>query len=498
MKTKMTMNKTMLLALLLAAALLLSACNLVVKDPVVDAAQVILSVNGEEVDKATFQRYYNNALGRAYEEQSYYAQFAQYGMQVPEVKPQDVLMATLDNTAKDLVLHQKAKELGLDVLNEEQAAAVEAKAQENYADILSQIKDYYFAGTELTGEALDQAIADKAVELELDLAVFQESAKEENLHERLHDYAGRDISVSEEEIQADFDAKAEADATRFAENPASFGDALTQGQAIYAAPAGYRYVQQILVKISDEDDAAIKALEAELSPLKSALDSAQAAWDRAANAWQAQALEQADVDFLVEQYAGLEAADNARIQELLKKEGLSAEESAELDALKAKLPIALALQQAKDALLPKQEEVDAKKAQALSSIRGKADEVYALASAEGADFAALQAEHNEDPGTPEPGYAVSLASTNWVPSFTQASMALTEPGQVGQPQSSDFGWHIIKYISDVQEGPVALDSVRDTIHDQIFHSKQDAVYQALEDEWMAAASIQTYPERMAD
>ncbi len=111
------MKKRVLVSLLLAAALLLSGCSLVVKDQKVDNARVIVQVNDETVNKETFMQYYNAAL----ENQKMMEQlYRNYGMQVPAVSQEDTLNQTVRATVRRLVLEQKAKELGLDILSDEE------------------------------------------------------------------------------------------------------------------------------------------------------------------------------------------------------------------------------------------------------------------------------------------------------------------------------------------------------------------------------------------
>ena len=75
MKSSRFGRKAALTALLLAFTLFLSGCNLIVKDPEVDKKQVILTVNGEEVSKEEFTRYYNNAYERAFQNQQMMQQY---------------------------------------------------------------------------------------------------------------------------------------------------------------------------------------------------------------------------------------------------------------------------------------------------------------------------------------------------------------------------------------------------------------------------------------
>ena len=66
-----SMKKTLLL-LVLALSLVLSGCSLVVKDPAVDARQVILDINGQQVDKQTFVAAYNALYNQEMQMQQLY------------------------------------------------------------------------------------------------------------------------------------------------------------------------------------------------------------------------------------------------------------------------------------------------------------------------------------------------------------------------------------------------------------------------------------------
>ena len=495
MKPSLLTRKTALVALLLAAALILSGCNLVVKDPEVDAKQVILSINGEDVTKAEFTRYYNNAYDRAYEQQM---MMQQYGLPAQPINQDQLLEETLDNTAKDRRLHQKAHELGLDELTEEETAALTEEATAEYQDVLGQVKDYYFAESELEGEELEAAVSKQAADLGLSLDAYIESAKEANLHEKLQEYAGREVTVSDEEIEADFNAKVVQAQADYGTDPAAFGTALTGGQPVYYTPAGYRYVRQILIKLNAEDETAITALEAELSPLTSAVDAAQAEVDRYEGLLNAEEISEEDKAFLAAQSAALSEDEQGQFNDLLALESLDAQAQESLAALKAKTPVYTALAEAQAAVLPKQAELAARQDEAFAAIQARTDEVYGKATAEGADFDALVSEFSEDPGQPAAGYPVSEATTAVVESFTQGAMALESVGDISQPVRSSFGYHILRYAADIPEGPAELETVRTTVHDELLAAKKEAVYQEMEETWLAAADIRKFPERMED
>ncbi|MDD2561507.1 MAG: hypothetical protein PHG11_04210, partial [Eubacteriales bacterium] len=126
MKNKAVSRKILTVSLLMAIVLSLSACNLIVKDPEVDARQVIVSVNGEEVLKDRFTQYYNNAYNQEYAMQQLYQQ---YGMvQQISVDADAVLEDTAAAVARDLVMRQKGKELGLDAFTGSEEAEIQAAA----------------------------------------------------------------------------------------------------------------------------------------------------------------------------------------------------------------------------------------------------------------------------------------------------------------------------------------------------------------------------------
>ncbi len=494
MRLSQTKHKAMLTALLLAGVLLLGGCSLVVKDPEVDARQIILEVNGETVDKARFTQIYNNAYNNAYQEQLMYQQ---YGLiQGINLDPDQILLDTLDATAKDLLLHQKAHDLGLDGLTEEETAAIQEKAQADYDNILVQVKDAFFAQSTLTGEELDAALKAKAEELGFSMEVFVQSGKEQDLHDKLFARFAEGLTITEEELQAEYDARVSEAKTKYEQTPSAYGTDLTGGQPVYYAPAGYRYVKQILVKLTSDDDSDIKALKAELAPLGTALTEAQADADEFKALLQSESLSEADQKYLKEQQAGLSGDEAVRLGKLLALESLEAAEAEELKALQAKVPVYQALAEAQAAYDAKNDELKAKKEAALAAIQPKAEEIHALATAEGANFDDLIKEYNEDTGMPETGYPVSEASTNFVTEFTQPAMKLSSVGEVSQPSASDYGYHIMLYAADIPEGPVTLESVSETIRAELLKSKQEEAYNAGVEEWIAAAVIRKYPERM--
>ena len=89
---------------------------------------------------------------------------------------------------------------------------------------------------------------------------------------------------------------------------------------------------------------------------------------------------------------------------------------------------------------------------------------------------------------------VSADSTNWVTEFRDAAMALENVGDVSEPVRSEYGIHIIKYVSDAVEGRSARLSVRDALETEVLTQKQDEAYTAAVDAWVAEADAKIYKD----
>ena len=142
---------------------------------------------------------------------------------------------------------------------------------------------------------------------------------------------------------------------------------------------------------------------------------------------------------------------------------------------------------------------DAKEA-AYAAIQPTVDEVLEKIAA-GEDFDALIEQYGQDPGmesspAKEDGYPVSADSTNWVAEFRDAAMALENVGDVSEPVRSEYGIHIIKYVSEAAEGEVGLDAVRDALETEVLTQKQDEAYNAAVEAWVEEADAKIYKDRL--
>lgn len=455
------MRKRIFLVILMIAALVLStSCSLIEKDAAVDAQTTIIEVAGQTFTKAEVQTAVDNTL-------SYQAYiYNMYGMSydtTDETHISDAQDSAIQSLIQEAVVKQKATELGFYDFTSDELADIQSTVDSNYDSYISSVKTNYFADTELTGDDLEAAVEAKMAELGYpDKDSMLEDQKDTKAQEKLKASVVKDVAVTDEEIQTEYDTRVEQAKSSYADSLSQFGSDVTNGTTIYYRPAGYRYVKNILRKLSDDDSTKISDLESQITSAQSDLDT---------NTTSIAALPE-------------DASTDTEDQANSRTELTSAK--ADLEAQLADLNTQLA---------------DAKEA-AYAAIQPTVDEIVTKLNA-GEDFDALMEEYGEDTGMQsEPaktdGYPVCEGDTNWVDEFTTASMALENIGDVSAPFRTDYGIHIVKYVSDIAEGAVALDAVKDTISSDLLSSKQDDLYNSTVDGWVTDANAKIYKSRLTD
>ena len=465
---------SVLLLMLLVASLTLSGCSLVVKDAVKDAARIILDVGGEQFNKADFSAAVTERENYLKNYYSYYTQMYQmygmsYGMPADSQIHDEAVQAVYDQKVRDIVLAQKGKELGLDTLTEEETAAAMAQAETDYQDVLTQIREGGYVDSSLEGDALEEAVLKFAADNNIKLESYQESALKAARENKVRDYAIKDVTVTDQEVQDDYKVHVDEAKTQYETDLSAYGTAVNGGSKAYYTPAGYRYVKQILVGFNADDKTAMDQASAQVTSTMSALNDAQ-------NALKAN-------------------------QDALAAEDLTEEKKAELTEATA------ALEQAVTDAQTAYDEAKAANQQAMdtayANIQGTVDEVMQKIAA-GEDFDALIEKYNTDPGMQsEPGktngYAVCAGYTQFMSEFVDAAMALENVGDVSEPvKNTTYGYHIIKYMADIPEGETGLDAFAEEIRTSLLSSKQDEEYQKKLDEWIAATKITYHKDWLDD
>ena len=455
------MRKKALLALMMAAILLLSGCALIQKDQAVDNATEIIRMGDKvytkiQVKAAAQQELINKA-------QTYSMLGYAYDMTDP-ANIAEAQEAAVKALKEDLTLTAKAAELGFDQLTDEELEAVKAKAQESYDNMVNTAKQYVEGKDEMDEAALTEAAVKMAEDAGYTLENLTESATKDAVSAKLKEYAVKDVTVTDEEIQAEYDSKVESNKETYAENAASWAAAANNGYTtLYYTPAGVRRVKQILVKFTEEDQTAIKDANTKLSDANTARSAAQDKVDA--------------------------------VQKTLDTEGITDEEKTEADLAAAKQE----LDEADKALLAANQAVTDATDKAFANIDEKADAVVAKL-AEGGDWQKLTDEYNEDTGMKdnEKGYAVAAGMSGFDAAFVDAAMALEKIGDVSPKTKGQYGYYIIRYESDEAEGPVALETLKETISSSLLNTKQNDTYKATLAQWVEEAGIKVDMNALKD
>lgn len=448
------MRKKALLALMMAAILLLSGCALIKKDQAVDDATEIIRMGDQVITK-------KEVLAQA--EQELYNQYSMYSMfnypydVTDPANIQAAKDAAVDALKTNLALTAKAKELGLDQLSDEELEAVKTTAQENLNSMVESAKAYVEGGSEMDETALTEAAAKMAEEAGYTLDAYIAQGTSDAISAKLKEYAVKDVAVTDEEIQAEYDSRVESHKTTYSESAGTWATAANNNSTLYYTPAGVRRVKQILVKFKDEDKTAIDDAKSKLNDANTALSTAQAKVDSA----------QSTVDA-----EGISDEDKAKAEETL-------------SAAKQELD------EADKALLAANQAVTEATDKAFANIDEKADAVLAQLAEEGADWQKIMDENNEDEGMKdnEKGYAVATGMTNFDAAFVDAAMALEKIGDISPKTKGSYGYYIIRYESDEAEGPVALDAVKETLSSSLLTTKQNDAYEATKAQWVDEAGI---------
>ncbi|HNW86513.1 MAG TPA: peptidylprolyl isomerase [Candidatus Limiplasma sp.] len=366
-----------------------------------------------------------------------------------------VTAAQAQTDAQSVIL-QKIQEYGLDQFTDGEMAEINKAVDEAYDRSLATVRTNHFSHTELTGDALQQAMEAKLAELGyVTREQLLQSAKQSKAEEKLRAMVVKDVTVSDDEIQSWYDAAVLSETEAYSLNLAQYQADVENGSIICYIPAGYRYIKNLLVYLSDDMQAAIKNQNRAITARQTTLDATLAALGKLSS----------------------NPTDDTQDEQKNREEltALSQTLQAEIDQLKTSLKTFT--ENAFGALQPR---VDA--------LMAKIDT--------GADFDALIETDGEDPDALiEPvkttGYLVCAVSTMWVPEFTEYGMALAKVGDISVPFRTRYGIHIVQYASDLTSGKVPLAEVYDRIRADLLTAKQDAVYNAQIEQWIANAKAET-------
>ncbi len=442
-------KRILLVTMILALVLCTSSCSLIIKDEAVDMETVIVEVAGQSITKGEIVTQQEQVLD--YQEMLY----SMYGLTYDRTDASNIASAqdtVIESVIQSAVLDQKAIEMGFDTFTDEELAEIEASAQSTYDTYVMQVEMSDFASTELEGDELTAAVAAATEAYGITLEALISEEKMSVSDGKIQAEVVKDATVSEEEIVAEYDSLVAYSQSTYEYSPSSYGTDVSYGTTVYYAPAGYRYVKNLLISFTDEDIATIETLTTDLATKQTAL-------------------------------TDTETSIAALSEEATQEEVTSLNETKEtLTAEVAEL----------------ETQLSAANAAAVANIQAQVTEVETALAAEGADFDVIMTLYGQDPGmtTSPDGYLVSADSTNWVQAFTDASMALASIGDVSSAVTTSYGIHFIQYASDLAEGAVDYDSVKDAISESLLTTKQDALYTETLATWVEEADAKIYTSRL--
>lgn len=365
---------------------------------------------------------------------------------------------SMENALDLAILESKAEEFGFYPLSDEEAAVVDADLETDWEAALSNYVAYYYP--DLTDESSDEdkAAANAAAEqYYAEMGYTKESLKADYYRSsaltKLQDMMLQDATVTDEEIDAAYQAQIESDKAMYENDLQAYAEYEAQvqysqmlaaygyGTALESStyrPAGFRGVKHILLPVDETLMSTYTDLQARYEEQQSAVEGEEAAAEE-----------------------GKETAE----------------------------PVT-------------EEQVNAAKAAIFDSLADTIDEINQKI-ADGADFDELIATYGVDADgnasdlgmTSEPyktnGYDVCQFSTEYVPEFVEAAMSIESLGGVSAPYLSDYGIHIVKYVRDVPAGAIELtDEARESRRAELLAEKQQELYSSIMNTWRQEAAIE--------
>ncbi|MGX8705360.1 MAG: peptidylprolyl isomerase [bacterium] len=453
------------ISLVLALALALCMCAAAEPETDLDAANARIAELEAQVE--LYRPYYEKQIVAEFGEggivwledaQATYQQtasmYAQYGIPVEQFAS-EIKQSILESMVQKGVLDAKAAELGIGQPDEDTVATLTEAAASDFESYVTYYTSY-FAQEGASDEDNRQATIAGLNAVGISEETILNDRLENYASEQLHDYVTKDVAVTDEDIEAKYQAMIEAQKEAFADDYAY--NSSRMGQDVIAwNPEGYRAVKHVLIKFSDEQSKQYNELHDAMHSLEDELAALDGGETEAADA-------ETEVAEAETEVAETETETEKPEQPPRTREEIQADIGA----------IGASLEALYSELLPRAQEV-----------------VDAFNN--GTSFDELIAQYNEDPGmasepTATMGYAVRAESEYWDPAFTEGAMAIAEPGQISEPVRGQNGIHIIYYLSDIASGEVPLDDIREDVASAALTEKVQTTYDAQVTAWVEEAN----------
>ena len=456
-----------LTGLLIVLMLVLSGCNLIAIDPIMQLDEdfaklekqysgVVASYDGGEITQAEVMASLNSQY-------NYMSQlYSMYGISMTNDVLPDIEQAVVEQAVKDVAIAGQMESRGLK-LDDEKLAEIQSETDEHYQEAYDSFYENATGETEeVRARRTEYDLAVNGYTREALYNIELASANAEAVEEAVRNEI-TEADVTDEKLQEVYDAKVSEDEDLYASDAGSFESAMTSEDEIVCwVPEGYRTVKHILV-IPESD-------------VLTAYSDARSAYNAA----------QTNLEDLREELDALNDDDAEEADE-----DASEEDEAETEEPRTAEEIQADIDTAEAGLETLKADLDKAEADCLANVQDKLDEIYEKIDA-GDDFNDLIEAYGEDPGmqnepTKTRGYYVSANSASWDPSFTTGAMSLENVGDVTKtPVVSASGVHIIRYESEVPSGAVALEDVKDALFEDTLENMKSDHYDTEEEAWVTA------------
>lgn len=131
----------------------------------------------------------------------------------------------------------------------------------------------------------------------------------------------------------------------------------------------------------------------------------------------------------------------------------------------------------------------------LKSIQSEAEKVLGELTS-GMKFGDALEKYNDDKEMGAEGYPVAKGTDVYHEEFTQAAMALGKAGETSGLVASDEGYQIIEYTSELAQGSVDFESVKEIIRSNIQPKKQSDKWEAKIEQWKKDHKVVCYYDNL--
>jgi hypothetical protein len=256
-----SMNKRKIIALLLCASLVFSGgCSLIdidqEKADAIDKAKVLAEYKDTDITKGQVVQYMTQSL-------------SQQGMTIESVESDETYWEPYkENIIKELVINQialeKAAELGLDKLTEDEIA----KVDEDYNSTIDSIKSYAEFAAQSAVDADDTLNYDEEFQKAMNdyydaigytAEELRAQMEKDTVFKKAYDYFIKDIAVTDEEVKDNYDSNVSIQQGNLENDPSFFEMQSSFGARILVYPEGYMNVRHIFLAFDDETKSAAAA-----------------------------------------------------------------------------------------------------------------------------------------------------------------------------------------------------------------------------------------------